>query len=173
MRYLAVLVVLMVALNLGLLGVIHSRKNMELQLTKTAYFENVKHRVTSDVLKEYESNISEGTKRLEEIKTDVVDLTAKVKITKEAAEGKEAELKTCTDELNELKNDVGTLQTEKNKTDSEFQKQKASLTEQINSLKSEAEKRSKVCDYITNDSPDGIKLCGVGLVLQEKKANST
>lgn len=97
MRYLAV--VLGTVLTLGMVGFIYSRRNTELQLTKASYFDHVKHRVTSDVLKELQSNIAEAKTRLDQNKKQVEDLTTRIKAAQEAAGGKKAELNTCKDEL--------------------------------------------------------------------------
>lgn len=70
-----------------------------MQLGKTSYFESVKNKVTSDVLKEFQSNIAEGNKRLEQTKKQVEDLLTRVKAAQEAADGKQSELNTCTSDL--------------------------------------------------------------------------
>lgn len=99
MKYLPVVMVLVVAFTLALLGVIHSRRNVERQLTKTLYFENVKHRVTVDVLKEFKANIVEANSRIDRTKKEIVDLTAAIETAQVSADEKKTELNTCTEEL--------------------------------------------------------------------------
>ncbi|KAG7336038.1 hypothetical protein KOW79_000731 [Hemibagrus wyckioides] len=166
MRSFAVVVGLLVAFTLGLLGIIHSRKNLVIQLISTNHFESVKNKVTSDVLNEFQSNIAEATIRLEQTKKELQELSADVKGSQEVADGKKAELKTCNSDLSQIKDEIGSLEAERSKSDTEFQKSKSSLTEQISNLKKELEKRSKVCDYITKNSVEGMKLCGIVPVLQ-------
>lgn len=72
---------------------------MEIQLTKTSYFESVKHQVTSDMLKEFQANVAEANMRLEQTKKQVADLLPEVKRAQEVADGKTAELNTCNSEL--------------------------------------------------------------------------
>ncbi|KAB5586833.1 hypothetical protein PHYPO_G00006040 [Pangasianodon hypophthalmus] len=165
MRYMAVLLGLMVAATVGLLGLIHSRRSMELQLNKASYFETVKHRVTNDVLKELKSSIVEANSRLDQTKKHVEELTKNVKAAQEVADGKKAELNTCNDELKQIKAGTDAIEAERNKSETEFQQKKATMMEQINNLKIEAEKRSKVCDYIIKTSVEGMKLCGIVPVL--------
>lgn len=90
---------LVVVFIMSLMGIIQSRKNAEGQLTKTSYFENVKHRVTNDVLKEVQTNIAEANIRLAQTKKQVEELLTKVKAAQEAADGKTAELNTCNSDL--------------------------------------------------------------------------
>lgn len=99
MKYMPVVLGLVVAFSLGLLAIVHSRRNTELQLTKTSYFENVKHKVTSDVLKELQSNIAEANTRLEKTKKQVTELQTNVKAAQEVANGNKDELNTCSNEL--------------------------------------------------------------------------
>lgn len=166
MRYLAVGLGLVVMAILGLVGFIHSRNTVVLQLSKSSYFESVKHKVSSDMLKELKTNIAEANIRLEQIKKQVVDLATALKSAQGTADGKKAEMNKCNDEMNEIKTTIGALEAEKNKTDAEFQQKKASLKQQVDNLKIEAEKRSKVCDYILKASVDGMKLCGIVPVIQ-------
>ncbi|MCJ8728599.1 hypothetical protein PDJAM_G00006420 [Pangasius djambal] len=165
MRHLAVLLGLVVAATVGLVGIIHSRRSMEFQLSKASYFETVKRGVTSDVLKELKSNIAEASIRLDQTKKHVEELTKGVKEAQEAEDGKKAELNTCNNELKQIKDGIDAIEAETNKAETEFQQKKASMKEQINNLKTDAEKRSKVCDYIIKTSVEGMKLCGIVPVL--------
>lgn len=99
MRYIVFVLGSIVAGALGLLGLIHSKRILEIQLTKTSYFESVKHRVTSDVLKEFQSNIAEANRRIEQTNIEVEKLLPEVKSSQEAADGKTAEMNTCNNEL--------------------------------------------------------------------------
>lgn len=99
MKYLVLVLGLMVASALGLLGLIHSKRSIQIQLTKTSYFESVKHKVTTDVLKEFQSNIAEANTRLEQTTKEVEILVPEVKSSQEAADGKTAEMNTCNNEL--------------------------------------------------------------------------
>lgn len=166
MRYLSVGLGVAVMAMLGLVGFVLSRRNVVLQLNKTSYFESVKHKVSSDMLKEAKTNIAEANIRLERTKKQIADLTTALKTAQEAAVVKKAEMNKCNDEMNEIKTTIGALEAEKNKMEAEFQQKKASLKEQVDNLKIGAEKRSKVCDYIVKTSVDGMKLCGIVPVLQ-------
>ncbi|KAG7336039.1 hypothetical protein KOW79_000732 [Hemibagrus wyckioides] len=166
MKYLIVLLGLMVSLTLGILGVIHSRRTLEIQLNKTNYFENVKNKVTNDVLKESKNNIADANTRLELVQKSIQELTNKVKTAQEAADGAKTELNTCNNDLNQIKTQIGSLEADRKKSETEFQEKTASMTEQKNNLKTELEKRSKVCDYINKRSVEGMKLCGIVPVIQ-------
>ncbi|KAK3551238.1 hypothetical protein QTP70_013830 [Hemibagrus guttatus] len=170
MKYLIVLLGLIVALTLGLLAIIHSRRTLEIQLNKTSYFENVKNKVTNDMLKESKNNIAEANIRLAQTQKRIEGLTKEVKTAQEASDGKKTELNTCNNDLNQIKTQIGSLETQRNKSETEFQEKMASMKEQINKLKTELDKRSKVCDYINKRSVEGMKLCGIVPVLQAMQA---
>lgn len=90
---------LVAAYTLGLLGIIHLRKNVVIQLISTNQFDSVKDKVTSDVLKEFQSNIAEATFRLEKTRKELQELAAEVKGSQEVADVKKNELKTCNSDL--------------------------------------------------------------------------
>lgn len=89
----------LVALTLLLMSFVHSRSTLEIQLTKTNYFKNVKNKVTSDVLKETKSNIYDTNKRLIQNRKRIQELTKQIKTVQEAADWKKAELNTCNNNL--------------------------------------------------------------------------
>lgn len=99
MKYLIVLLGFMVSLTLGILGIIHSRRTLEIQLNKTNYFENVKNKVTNDMLKESKSNIADANTRLEQVQKRIQELTNEVKTAQQAADGTKTELNTCNNDL--------------------------------------------------------------------------
>ncbi|KAF5907707.1 nucleoprotein TPR-like, partial [Clarias magur] len=155
MKYLPVVMVLVVAFTLGLLGLIHTRRNVERQLTKTSYFESVKHRVTVDVLKEFKANIVEANSRIDRTKKEIVDLTASIETAQVSADEKKTELNTCTEELLQLKTASDAIETERNRTVTEFLQLRGSFTERTTNIKILAEKRSRMCDYIIKSSVEG------------------
>ncbi|XP_047666699.1 repetitive organellar protein [Tachysurus fulvidraco] len=171
MKNFAVVLGLMVASIMGLLGIIHSRTNLVQEMTKSNHLENVKIQVSTDLLKELQGNIAEATGRVDETKKQTEELTDKVKKTQEAADGKKAELNTCNNDLSQIKTEIGSLEAERSKTDTEFQKKKSDLNEQINKLKKEFEIQSKVCDYIQKTSVEGMKLCGIEPAVPQVEQN--
>ncbi|XP_036440801.1 uncharacterized protein zgc:174935 [Colossoma macropomum] len=161
MRSQALLLTVLVVCSLGLAGYIHHKKKEEVKLAKHASFQNVKHRVTSDVLREYMTHVVESNSLLDKTKKQITDLTAEVKEAQEAADAKRGVVETCTGDLKRVTDEIAAIDTEKNNADEEFKKKKASLQEQMDNLKKEVEQHSKVCDYIKKDSAEGRKLCGM------------
>lgn len=107
MRYLSVGLGVAVMAMLGLVGFVLSRRNVVLQLNKTSYFESVKHKVSSDMLKEVKTNIAEANIRLERTKKQIADLTTALKTAQEAAVVKKAEMNKCNDEMVRKGMDLG------------------------------------------------------------------
>ncbi|KAI4877321.1 hypothetical protein NFI96_017305 [Prochilodus magdalenae] len=169
MKFQVFLVATLLVCSLGLAGYIHNKKDEEFKLAKHASFQNVKHRVTGDVLKEYMTHVVESSSLLDKTKKQIEDLKVEVTGAQEGADGKRAEAETCTGELKRMTDEVASIDTEKANADGEFQKKKGSLQEQIANLKKEIEQPSKVCDYIKKDSAEGKKLCGTGLSTEPAK----
>ncbi|TSK34833.1 hypothetical protein Baya_4441 [Bagarius yarrelli] len=161
MKFLVVILCLLVALMMGLLGTTNSRKNLEFQLTKSISFENIKKKVSRDVLREFESNIAEANTRLDQTKKELDKLTIEVKTAQETASEKNTVLNTCNSDLSKINSDISALEAQKSTTETEFQKIEDSLKQQINNLKQEHQNRSKVCNYIGKGSTEGMKLCGI------------
>ncbi|KAK2854860.1 hypothetical protein Q7C36_006729 [Tachysurus vachellii] len=161
MKNFAVVLGLMVASIMGLLGIIHSRRDLVHEMITSNHLESVKNKVSIDLLKELQGNIAEATSRVDETKKQTEEFTEKVRTTQKAADGKKAELNTCNNDLSQIKAEIGSLEAERSKTDTEFQQKKSNLNEQINKLKKELEIHSKVCDYIKKTSVEGMKLCGI------------
>ncbi|KAL7887402.1 hypothetical protein AOLI_G00051230 [Acnodon oligacanthus] len=161
MRGHALLLTVLVVCSLGLAGYVHHKRKEEVRLAKHASFQNVKHRVSSDVLREYMTHVVESNSLLDKTKKQIADLTAEVKEAQEAADGKRGVAETCTGDLKQITDEIVGIDTEKNNAEEEFKKKKANLQEQISNLKKEMEQHSKVCDYIKKDSAEGRKLCGL------------
>ncbi|XP_037393160.1 uncharacterized protein zgc:174935 [Pygocentrus nattereri] len=170
MRSQAFLLTVLVVCSLGLAGYVHHKRKEEVKLVKHASFQNVKHRVTSDVLREYMSHVVESNSLLDKTNKQIVDLTAEVKEAQEASDAKRGLVETCTGDLKHITDEIAGIDTEKNNADEEFKKKKANLQEQIGNLKKEVEQHSKVCDYIKKDSDEGRKLCGLEALPKEPVA---
>uniref|UniRef100_A0A3B1K8L4 Zgc:174935 n=1 Tax=Astyanax mexicanus TaxID=7994 RepID=A0A3B1K8L4_ASTMX len=161
MRCQVLLMALLVVCSLGLAGYIHNKRKEELKLAKHASFQNVKNRVTKDVLKEYQNQAVETSNLLDSTKKQLNDLKAELTAAQVAADTKKAAADTCTGDLKRITDEIAAIDTQKANTEGEFQKKKASLQEQIANLKKASEERSKMCDYLKADSADGWKLCGI------------
>lgn len=99
MKCQGLLLSLLVVGSLGIAGYIHNKRKEELKLAKHASFQNVKHRVTRDVLKEYTTHVVESTSLLDKTKKQIQDLGAEVATAQEAADAKKAEADTCTGDM--------------------------------------------------------------------------
>lgn len=152
---------LLVVCSLGLAGYIHTKRKEELKLAKHASFQNVKNRVTKDVLKEYQNQAVETSNLLDSTKKQLVDLRAEVAEAQMAVNVKKTSANTCAGDLKQITDEIAAINIQKSTTAGEFQKKKAKLQEQISNLKKASVQRSKVCDYIKIDSAEGRKLCGI------------
>ncbi|XP_066539017.1 uncharacterized protein zgc:174935 [Hoplias malabaricus] len=170
MRCQVLLLAVLLLGSLGLAGYIHNNRKEELKLAKHASFQNVKHRVTRDVLKEYLTHVVESSSLLDKTKKQIEELKVDVAGVEQVAKAKKAEEDACSGDLKRITDEGAAIDTDKTNTDGEFQKKKADLQEQIATLKKEAEQQSKVCNYIKKDSIDGQKLCGTENKGEMKKA---
>lgn len=152
---------LLVVCSLGLAGYIHTKRKEELKLAKHASFQNVKNRVTKDVLKEYQNQAVETSNLLDSTKKQLEGLKAEMAAAQVAADTKKTEAGTCAGDLKRITDEIAAINSQKSSADGEFQKKKASLQEQIGNLKKASGERSKVCDHIKLDSVEGRRLCGI------------
>ncbi|XP_030640337.1 uncharacterized protein zgc:174935 [Chanos chanos] len=176
MKYPMLLLALVILASLGLAAYIQSRRKLEMQLAKQASFQDIKYRVTRDVLGEYHDQVVRTNSLADKTKAQVEELNAQVAEVQEKADKKKEEMDACNGEKKRITDEMAASETEKTNAQKEFEKEKARWTEEMAKLKQEKEQRSKVCDYIKKDSSEGRTLCGDPPVQaekpEEKKAES-
>ncbi|XP_063054130.1 uncharacterized protein zgc:174935 [Engraulis encrasicolus] len=149
-------IVVMLAGTVSLTILIHKKKIQEVSLAKEANFEEIKNKVTKDVLTEVvdnlskdKSNLESKKKMIEEVKTAIQNKQNQAAAARHDAEECQGETKRTADELANLEADQNTLNNEKE-----------AWTREIESLQKDLAQKSKVCDYILKDSEEAKKLCG-------------
>ncbi|KAK1795151.1 hypothetical protein P4O66_010336 [Electrophorus voltai] len=154
MKCQALLLTLLMVCSLCVVGYIHNQKKEEAQLSKLISFQNVKHRVTKDVMQEYQTHLIESSSLLDKIKKQIQDLAGEVRGAQDVAEGTKNEVDMCNSDLKRIADEAVATEADKTHVKSEFEKKKASFQEQLANLKKEMEQLSKVCDYIKKTSDE-------------------
>ncbi|XP_062848320.1 uncharacterized protein zgc:174935 [Trichomycterus rosablanca] len=158
-----VLLVLLLGCSLGLMAYIQSKRKLEVQLNKTHYFEQIKHKVTNDVLVEFKDLLLDTGAQLESTKTQLEKLKVEVQEVQKVADMKKADVGTCNEELKKLQDQAVAASNEKTKTEADFKKKTGDWKAQKDQLKKEMQQHSIVCSYVDKTSPEGTKLCGIAL----------
>lgn len=95
MKFAVVLLAFFLVCSLCIAGYIHSRRKQEMQLSKQASFQDIKFRVTRDVLEEYQDQLTQSNTLLKNTKTEVDTLTKDLSVAKTFVEKKKGDVDTC------------------------------------------------------------------------------
>ncbi|XP_059364667.1 uncharacterized protein LOC132103579 [Carassius carassius] len=170
MKFPALLLAFFLVCSLGIAGYIHSRRKPELQISKQASFQDIKFRVTRDVLEEYKDQLIQGNILLNKTKTEVDTLTKDVSVDKTFAEKKKGDVDTCKGDKKRLTDEIAAAESEKKHIESEFVKEKSHWATEVDSLQNQLVQLSTLCKYIDKTSEEGRKLCNITQEPQQPEA---
>ncbi|XP_032413412.1 nucleolar protein 58 [Xiphophorus hellerii] len=144
-----------------LVGILKMRKRDHEKGEKLSRFQDIKLRVTSDVLQEYQKEKIEMQNQLEKVQGELKSMEEEVEVVKTKAEkaagdltGCESSQKSGTDQQAAEETNLGNLkaQTEKEKTE---------WNAELDRLKKQLTEKSPVCNFL-KEYPDQIKtMCGI------------
>uniref|UniRef100_A0A672PQT3 Uncharacterized protein n=1 Tax=Sinocyclocheilus grahami TaxID=75366 RepID=A0A672PQT3_SINGR len=120
MKFPALLLAFFLVCSLGIAGYIHSRRKQEMQLSKQASFQDIKFRVTRDVLGEYQDQLIQSNTLLKKTKTEVDTLTKDLSVAKTFVEKKTSEVDACKGDQKRKTDEIAAAESEKKHIQSEF-----------------------------------------------------
>ncbi|XP_013884984.1 pollen-specific leucine-rich repeat extensin-like protein 1 [Austrofundulus limnaeus] len=136
------------------------RKEVEKQ-EKLSRFQDIKIRVTSEVLQEYQNDQIEGQKHVEKAQSDTKSMEEEVDMLQTKADKTKGDADIC---LGAKKSDADQLaasETNLNNVKEESQKEMSDLKREVDELKKQLADRSPVCNVL-KETPDPIKtMCGI------------
>ncbi|XP_035528697.1 uncharacterized protein zgc:174935 [Morone saxatilis] len=164
---------LTVVVSVALVGLMKIRKKEHDMEDRRNKFEDIKLRVTYDVLREYESEKARMQNLLEKTKSEhsaMEEETNKVGMNEKKAKG---EVDICQGEQKSARDKLATVETELNSQQAASDKEKASWKAEEESLKVQLAARSSVCAFVkTESSQAASQLCGSKVKVEEPKAEA-
>uniref|UniRef100_A0A8C1TZG2 Zgc:174935 n=1 Tax=Cyprinus carpio TaxID=7962 RepID=A0A8C1TZG2_CYPCA len=155
MKFAVVLLAFFLVCSLCIAGYIHSRRKQEMQLSKQASFQDIKFRVTRDVLEEYQDQLTQSNTLLKNTKTEVDTLTKDLSVAKTFVEKKKGDVDTCKGDKKRLTDEIAAAESETKHIQSEFPSLCLHFT---------------LCKYIDKTSEEGKKLCNITEEPQQPEA---
>uniref|UniRef100_A0A8P4KNZ7 Zgc:174935 n=1 Tax=Dicentrarchus labrax TaxID=13489 RepID=A0A8P4KNZ7_DICLA len=168
-----VILPLTLVVSVALVGLMKLRKKEYDKENRLNKFEDIKLRVTYDVLREYESEKARMQNLLEKTKSEhnaMEEEVNKVGMNEEKAKG---EVDICQGEQKSARDQLATVETEFNSQQAANDKEKASWKAEEESLKVQLAARSSVCDFVKTQSLQAAsQLCGNEVKVEEPKAEA-
>ncbi|KAM9353150.1 uncharacterized protein ABDE67_005517 [Symphorus nematophorus] len=150
---------LCIAVTVALMGLMKIRKKEQDKEDKRQKFEDIKLRVTHDVLGEYEAEKAETEKLLEKTKSDIKLLSDEVSTVQARKEKAKGDADACQGGEKSAKDELAKEETEFNNLKAQTDQEKTSWATEVETLKKQLEARSAMCDHLKKDSEEGSKLC--------------
>jgi len=153
-----------ILVSVALVGVMKIRQKEHDKIDRRNRFEDIKLRVTHDVLGEYQSEKADTQNRLDKANTDVKALEEEVKTLQMTDTKKKGEVDICQAGQKTARDELASAETELNNLQAESSKEKADWNTELASLKQQLETRSPVCDFMKPGQDSDKKLCGEVIV---------
>ncbi|XP_017280601.1 eukaryotic translation initiation factor 5B [Kryptolebias marmoratus] len=144
-----------------LVGFIKIRKKEYDKEEKMNRFQDIKLRVTNDVLQEYQNEEIDRQKKLEKTQTDLKNVEEEVTMLQTKAEKTKGDADVCLGAQKTDADQVAASEANLNGIKAELEKEMAELTAEIDDLKKQLAGRSAVCNFL-KEIPDPVKdMCGI------------
>ncbi|XP_038146087.1 pollen-specific leucine-rich repeat extensin-like protein 1 isoform X2 [Cyprinodon tularosa] len=144
-----------------LVGYIKIRKKEHEKEEKRNRFQDIKLRVTSDVLQEYENEKVETRNELDNLQKELKALEEEVNVLKTKTEKSTGDLNGCDGSKKSGADQVAAQETNLNNLKAEKEKEKTEWNAEIDRLKKQLSEKSQVCNFL-KEQPDPIKtMCGI------------
>ncbi|XP_071759449.1 uncharacterized protein LOC139914911 [Centroberyx gerrardi] len=155
-----VLLTLSVLVTVTLLGLVKLRQTEQEREEKRYRFQDIKLRVTRDVVGEYRAELAASQSRVEKTTAEVKTLEDEVVKLQATENQKRGETDACLAEKKRINDELALEESQRSDVKAESEKQKTSWEAEVASLKQQIAQRSKVCDFVNKDSATVSKLCG-------------
>ncbi|TKS82054.1 TRIO and F-actin-binding protein [Collichthys lucidus] len=150
---------LTIVASVALMGIMRIRKREQDQQHRRASFGDIKLRVTNDVLGEYQSEKDSAQVNLDTAQKETSALDSAVKMGKDKADKTKGELDICNQGKTAITDELTILETELKNLQAANEKEEASWNSEVQTLKSQLEAQSPVCNFLKEGSQLESKLC--------------
>ncbi|KAF3839758.1 hypothetical protein F7725_018475 [Dissostichus mawsoni] len=155
-----ILIPVTIALSVALLGFTKIRKREHDRGEKQSKFQDVKLRVTNEMLQEYQSEVTEAKDHMQTTTADLKALTEEMKTLQSNADKAKNEADTCNGEKKIVADQLVSVETLLKNLQAELNTMQTGWTAEVETLKQQLAARSAVCDFLKAGSADASKLCG-------------
>ncbi|XP_053182960.1 30S ribosomal protein S16 [Scomber japonicus] len=157
-----------IMVSVALVGVMKIRGKERDKVERRSRFEDIKLRVTHDVLDEYESDVKETQTLLAKAETDLKALEEEVNSLWDKDNKKRAEVDSCQAVQKTVRDVLASAETEFSNLQAESTNEKNGWSAELATLKQQLATRSSVCDFIKPGENPDKKLCGEVIVKAPK-----
>ncbi|XP_071385333.1 small ribosomal subunit protein bS16 isoform X2 [Centroberyx affinis] len=154
------LLTLSVLLTVTLLGLVKLRHKEQEREEKRYRFQDIKLRVTRDVVGEYQAEVAAVQNQVDKTTAEVKTLEDEVVKLQTTETQKRGDTEACLATKKHMNDELALEESQRSDVKSESEKQKTSWEAEVASLKQQIAQRSKVCDFVNKDSATARKLCG-------------
>ncbi|XP_070823027.1 uncharacterized protein [Chaetodon trifascialis] len=168
-----------IVVSVAMMGVMHVRKKELDKVDKRNRFEDIKLRVTSDVLGEYLDERGEMQNTLDKTTNEQRALEKQVNMIQKREDTTKHEVQVCqgdemcSDSLFHLQksaiDQLATIETEYSNLKVAVDKENASWTAEMETLHKHLQARSPVCDFLKKNSQAVSSLCGIQVDVEAPK----
>ncbi|XP_039972622.1 neurofilament medium polypeptide isoform X2 [Xiphias gladius] len=144
----------------ALLALTKIRKKEQDKQDRRNRFQDIKLRVTHDVLGENQNEKAETQSRLDKTQSDHKALEEEVNMHQTKADKAKGDLDICQGGQKSARDELASSETEFSHLQAEINKEAASWKTEVETLKQQLEARSAVCDFLKKESQAASNLCG-------------
>ncbi|KAM4568049.1 uncharacterized protein V3H82_012280 [Fundulus diaphanus] len=144
-----------------LVGFMKIRRKEHEKEEKRSRFQDIKMRVTSDVLQEYHNEQAEKHIELEKAQSALKTMEDEMKVVQTKAEKSTQDLAGCQDSQKSGTDQLAAAETNQKNLKAETEKETAEWKAELDRLKKQMTEKSPVCNFL-KETPDPIKtMCGI------------
>ncbi|XP_071325770.1 uncharacterized abhydrolase domain-containing protein DDB_G0269086 [Trachinotus anak] len=155
-----VLLPLTIMASVALLGFMRLRRKEQDREDRRGKFQNIKLRVTYDMLGEFQREEAEAQLLLDKTQSDHKILEEEVNMVQTKADKAKGDVDVCLGGQKTLKDVVASAETEFNNLKAETDKETATWKTEIETLKQKLAARNPLCDFLKKGSNAASSLCG-------------
>ncbi|KAK5922306.1 hypothetical protein CgunFtcFv8_019580 [Champsocephalus gunnari] len=149
-----------IVLSVALLGFTKIRKRDHDREEKHSKFQDVKLRVTNEMLQEYQREVTETKDYMEMTTADLKALTEEIETLQSNADEAKNKADICNEEKKMVADQLVSVETLLQNLPAELNTMQTEWTAEVETLKQQLAARSAVCDFLKAGSADASKLCG-------------
>lgn len=149
-----------VVVSVAMMGVMQVRKKEYGKLEKRNRFEDIKLRVTKDVLGEYLDERGAMQNKLDKTTNEKRALETQVNMIQKKEDTTKGEVKVCLGDKKSANDELATIETEFSNLKAAIDRENASWTAEMETLHKQLQAWSPVCNFLKKNSQAVSSLCG-------------
>ncbi|CAJ1062243.1 neurofilament heavy polypeptide-like isoform X2 [Xyrichtys novacula] len=165
-----VILPLLIAISVIALGVMKIRKKEHDKENRSSWFQEIKLRVTNDVLSDYLTEKAGKQNKLETAEGELKTLEEELKQLETKAEAAKKEVDTCLSSKNSEKEVHDLAEKELNDVKANTEKESAGWKTETETLQKQLAAQSEVCKFLKPDAQAARQLCGDDAVPKPEEA---